>query len=285
MPLGSDRHQLANCPYKSSQLPRDRSQGARSAESPREMSIAKVQSLLGSPGEVNERKRNAGLSLLERALNAWAMARMMGRFTQDMAKESVAGLGNPSAVHRLAAGVFTRNQPGVRHELSGFLEAPKVTGFGHDGDRTEKGDAAKALERCNERKMSILFGGMAELALQTTHPKSGLVEGGEVILKDRLLLPGSKHELFQPRLVLARATLGSGWWRETFTEQKFHQSMPCPQQVDLGVRPGAYQISQRLMRLVGDPDGSQITATQEPRKQLGITSIGFDSITGAPRHQ
>ena len=81
------------------------------------------------------------------------MAGVVCRFAQDVAQQRVAGLGDRASMDGFAARVLTRDQPGVGHELSRSLEAPKVASFGDDGDGGEKRDPAQALERRNQRKV------------------------------------------------------------------------------------------------------------------------------------
>jgi hypothetical protein len=68
-------------------------------------------------------------------------------------------------------------------------------------------------------------------------------------------------------------------------KQKLAQPMTCPQLIFFSCFAGADQISQSLVRFVGNPHRRQVAGTMAPSQFLGIAAIGLHSIASFREYQ
>jgi hypothetical protein len=61
-------------------------------------------------------------------------------------------------------------------------------------------------------------------------------------------------------------------------QQELRQPVARPQLVGLGVVPGAHEVTQRLARLVGDPDRCEVAAAQQPGELRRVTAVGLHPV-------
>jgi hypothetical protein len=80
-------HALAHFPYKPGELTSDRGQSLGPAEPGGEVSVAEVQAVLRSPGELDDVRRYTVLALFERSSNSWGVAGMVSCFTEHVSEQ------------------------------------------------------------------------------------------------------------------------------------------------------------------------------------------------------
>src|SRR5204862_7442552 len=100
-------------PHKRRQFARDRRDGELWRLAPREQtSIACMQPMLGAPRYADRGGRRPALTDAQAMTDRRPMATMPRRFDQHPAEVRVAGLGDPAALLRCAAGIFRRHEAG-----------------------------------------------------------------------------------------------------------------------------------------------------------------------------
>jgi hypothetical protein len=127
------------------------------------MAVAVMQSDLGAPGELDEVERQASLPLFQRPTSIWSVTSIVSRLDQDVAEVCIAGVSNTAAVLRGTTRVLAAGQSGEAHEAPGRRETAQVDGFGGDGHRAEKTDAAQRLQRRDKRGLPAVRGGQPAL--------------------------------------------------------------------------------------------------------------------------
>src|SRR6266851_9526135 len=270
---------LAGGPDEASQFAGDRRQRLQRPDARAEMAIACMQPQLGTPGELDDFMRHVCMALFELARHAWGMPRMVGSLTQDVAQQTVAGLGNRPAVLLAATGRLGCNQTTVGHELGCGAKTTQITSFSHQRDGAEKANAAEGLKRADERDLAGVLGALVQGRFQAFDAFTRGRHFGQVISEDDTVGQVFELELPQPLHV----TLGPGAdpaRRPTaLTQQQLAQSMFGPQLVSLGIGSGTHQAAQRLVRFVRHPDRCEITTAQQPGELQRVTPIGLDLIT------
>jgi hypothetical protein len=71
----------------------------------------------------------------------------------------------------------------------------------------------------------------------------------------------------------------------TLAEQELLQAVAGVELIALGGLAGAHQISQDLMRRIGDPHRSQVTTPEAPGELRGIAPVGLDAVAGLHGYQ
>ena len=57
-------------------------------------------------------------------------------------------------------------------------------------------------------------------------------------------------------------------------QQEREQLLACPHQLQRGVGPGAHQVANRLVHLVGDPNRRQVAGAMQDRQLLRVAPVG-----------
>ena len=96
----------------------------------REFLVACTQTPLCLPGNIFDFLIETLLSFQQQASNPAFMLIGSGRFHHHAPQTSIAGFGNAATLDAVAAGVVTRDQTAVVHQLTGTLEAAQRAGFG-----------------------------------------------------------------------------------------------------------------------------------------------------------
>src|SRR5579863_10230271 len=113
----------------------------------RQLLIPRVQPLLSFPGDLFGflAEFEIPLAFQEVSTQPWPMLVGPGRFNNHSAQVGVPGLGDPSALNAIAAGMFARDQAAVAHQLP-RLEARETADLGDDRYRRELSNAAQCLQ-------------------------------------------------------------------------------------------------------------------------------------------
>src|SRR5919107_3011206 len=100
-----------------------------------EFLVARAQAPLRLPGNVFDRLVQALLSFQQEAADPRFMLIGPGGFHHHPSQMSIAGFGNPASLDAIAAGILTRDQAAVAHQLTSVLKTAQRPGFGHDRHR------------------------------------------------------------------------------------------------------------------------------------------------------
>src|SRR5439155_17547045 len=98
----------------------------------------------------------------------WSVTSVMSRLDQYVSEVSVACTGDLSAAPGRSAGMLTRGESGVAHELACGGEASEVTHLGNDGGRGMEGQATQALDGRHEGQEGTLLGALLQRGVQTS---------------------------------------------------------------------------------------------------------------------
>src|SRR6185437_13051491 len=112
-----------------------------------EFLIACTQTPLRLPGNIFDFLIEALLAFEQKATHPRLMLIGPGGFHHHAAQMRIAGFGNAAPLDTVAAGVLTRDQAAVAHQLAGILKTAQRPSFGHDGDCRHLCDAAQSLQR------------------------------------------------------------------------------------------------------------------------------------------
>src|SRR3954469_14008023 len=110
--------------------------------------MSSIKPVLGGPGDLINAARLTFLPPAEFLADLWRMEVMLRRLDQNPAHVGVPALGDGAfAANRLAAGMFTRQQSKIGHQMGGMSKALEISEFAQEQRGREDLEAAHAHQR------------------------------------------------------------------------------------------------------------------------------------------
>ncbi len=255
----------------------------------REFLITGTQTPLRFPGNVFGFLVKAFLALEQKSAHPWFVLIGPSRFHHHSSQMRIAGFGNTASLDAIAAGIFTRHQSAVTHQLAGTLEPAQRARFGHDGQRRHLRDAAQRLE-CGNHGTNLFWScldGFIDGLLQPGDSFTGMMHFMHIVRQRRFECRLLKvHMVVQPSHVLCRPLLlDIGRRLRSVPQQKFSQPLTSPVLILPGIFARPHQIAQRFVGRIGHPDRRQVAAAITARQLLGVAPIRFHAIASFGRYQ
>src|SRR5438046_3467451 len=132
IPVGSRRlrgHLLrsGDRPHEGRQLARDGGgDGVRVLAAREQLAISSTEADLRAPSDVANRGREMLLTRLDRLGDLGTVAIGLGGFNQDSTGMAITRLGDSAEPAPVAAGILTRREPEIAHELARIVEAGEI---------------------------------------------------------------------------------------------------------------------------------------------------------------
>ncbi len=275
-------------PDETDELTRDRGDHMRHRfASSQEPPIARMQAMLGLPGNLDDMRGLATLSGAQRiGAFGWEAIRP-GGFQQDASEMGVAGFGDRAAVDAAAARVLAGHGAAVAHELPRMREARQRTELTYDGRGGHLAHAAQTLQRTHDRLHRRRRGRdrAIQCRLESLKSRPGVVHFVDVISERRLLRRRTEGHGIEPAAMALGLRLHARRRSNAVAQQKLADAMAGSELIGLRGLTRAQQISQSFMRRVGDPYGREIAGTMTAREPLGVAAIGLDAVAGLDRHE
>ncbi len=152
-----------------------------------ESPVPLAQAQLRLPGDVLDRRGKIFKTDLDDTRDLRRMAVCPRAFDEHPASMTVSRLGDTAEASFAAAGVLAGSKPEIRHQLSGIIEAGKITHFGDNSDGHGEPDAAERLEGLYDGIEPPGRGQLSELDLDMSEAFRVLTDGTHVFLEDDLL--------------------------------------------------------------------------------------------------
>ena len=200
----------------------------------------------------------------------------------------VTGLGDGAALSAVAAGMITRDQSTVAHQLARTLKTRQTAELAHDRCGRHLRHAAQRLQSfddCTDLRAGLAHG-LVDGLFQLYDLRGGVVYFLQVMGQcgfQRGLLKA--HVGLDPLQIFLGPRFPGIGGTFPLTQQELAQAMPYPELVFLGRFPSPHQIAQRFVLGIGHPHRGQFAGAITTRQLLGIAAVGFHPVAGSGRHQ